>query len=214
MDEVDNIFDNNGRLNNGHNLLVNDDDIIEAKMVINQYFKLVFKQKIDLTWTPRNELEINREETNSLTNRQNSIKKIKRKRICEHLIQLSNDLLQKFGENIDEMCEKLSNSLSSYDHSVTDFTLIGNQSFKSIANELFADGIKWAHILTLFVFTYDFSVYYYRKNLYHLIDEIVDWLISYVITNLLLWIVNHGGWVNRLSLNRSNLFSLKPHFFH
>lgn len=71
----------------------------------------------------------------------------------------------------------------------------GYNIYSCIAEHLFSQGIKWNHILTLFVFSlelaYDYSQS--RQNL-NLIDTVAEWLVNYVHDRLLNWINNHKGW--------------------
>ena len=71
-------------------------------------------------------------------------------------------------------------------------------TFIAIVNELYSDGIKWGRVVALFAFGGALAVHCVDNEMPDLVDSIVDWVSTYVDTNLHSWIVENGGWVREI----------------
>ncbi|XP_023650944.1 bcl-2-like protein 1 [Paramormyrops kingsleyae] len=68
------------------------------------------------------------------------------------------------------------------------------QSFESVMNEVFRDGINWGRIVGLFAFGGALCVECVEKEMGHLVDRIADWMTVYLDSNIQPWIQRQGGW--------------------
>jgi hypothetical protein len=119
----------------------------------------------------------------------------KRKKILRILGLMSNDLLNKNRDFLRSKCETVIERLDQLNSDQLD--ALGYISFCEIADALFSKGIRWNHILVLFVFSVELSFIYSRiKDNLLLIDKVTDWLLQYLSDRLLVWINNNNGWVS------------------
>lgn len=72
------------------------------------------------------------------------------------------------------------------------------QTFRTIVNEIFTDGVNWGRVVALFGFSGKFAVRCLEQSMPQLVNSIVDWLATYVDTNLRQWISTNGGWAGFL----------------
>ncbi|RWS11225.1 apoptosis regulator Bcl-2-like protein [Dinothrombium tinctorium] len=171
-------------------------DPLDTEYIVRDYFHEQLKRKGYL-WSTNRVVTVNCAANGSPNNRNVNLRlnANKRSKICESLCSLSNDLLSSFGPNIVEMCERLSLPSPSSSDSTINWSSIGYQSFKGVANELFCEGIKWGHILTLFVFSSELAFHSgVSKGHPSVVDDIALWLCLYLNDNILQWISDHGGW--------------------
>ncbi len=92
---------------------------------------------------------------------------------------------ERYTEVFQEMCNQLH---------ITPNT--AHPTFTAIVNELFSDGIKWGRVVALFSFGGSLAVQCVEKEMPLLVDQIVDWVASYVDNHLKVWITEHGEWVS------------------
>ncbi|CAL1608669.1 unnamed protein product [Knipowitschia caucasica] len=67
-------------------------------------------------------------------------------------------------------------------------------SFKSVMDEVFKDGVNWGRIVGLFVFGGVLCVECVEKNMSDLVPRIADWMTIYLDENIASWIQSQGGW--------------------
>ncbi|XP_040890817.1 bcl-2-like protein 1 [Toxotes jaculatrix] len=68
------------------------------------------------------------------------------------------------------------------------------QSFKSVMDEVFKDGVNWGRIVGLFCFGGVLCVECVEKNMSELVSRIADWMTMYLDEHLSPWIQSQGGW--------------------
>lgn len=101
---------------------------------------------------------------------------------------LGEEFEQRYTEVFQEMCNQLH---------ITPNT--AHPTFTAIVHELFSDGVKWGRIVALFSFGGCMAVQCVEKEMPILVDQIVEWVTSYVDNHLQSWITEHGGWVSRFT---------------
>ncbi|KAJ0023266.1 hypothetical protein NQD34_003165 [Periophthalmus magnuspinnatus] len=69
-------------------------------------------------------------------------------------------------------------------------------SFKSVMDEVFKDGVNWGRIVGLFVFGGVLSVECVEKDMSILVPRIANWMTIYLDENIATWIQNQGGWAS------------------
>ena len=105
--------------------------------------------------------------------------------MCQQLhITPHNIMLQVFQE----MCQQL--HITPHNAQIT---------FITIVNELFSDGIKWGRVVALLAFSGALSVQCVEKEMPLLVDQVAEWTVSYIDTQLASWIQENGGWVRQHS---------------
>jgi hypothetical protein len=67
-------------------------------------------------------------------------------------------------------------------------------TFTASVRELFAGGINWGRIVALFGFSGCFAVRCFELNRPHIVDNLLEWLTTYVDTQLSGWINTHDNW--------------------
>lgn len=67
-------------------------------------------------------------------------------------------------------------------------------SFKSVMDEVFKDGVNWGRIVGLFAFGGALCVECVEKNMSELVSRIADWMTMYLDEHISPWIQNQGGW--------------------
>ena len=100
---------------------------------------------------------------------------------------LGEEFEHRYTEVFSEMCNQLH---------ITPHT--AHPTFTAIVNELFSDGVRWGRVVALFSFGGSLAVQCIEKEMPPLVDQIVDWVVAYVDTQLQSWIDEHGGWVSLL----------------
>ncbi|KAM8830451.1 bcl-2-like protein 1 [Synchiropus splendidus] len=68
------------------------------------------------------------------------------------------------------------------------------QSFASVMDEVFRDGVNWGRIVGLFVFGGALCVECVEKEMSPLVARIVEWMTVYLDQHIQPWIASQGGW--------------------
>ncbi|KAJ8412316.1 hypothetical protein AAFF_G00145830 [Aldrovandia affinis] len=68
------------------------------------------------------------------------------------------------------------------------------QSFESVMNEVFRDGVNWGRVVGLFAFGGALCVECVEKEMSHLVGRIADWMTVYLDNHIQPWIQGQGGW--------------------
>lgn len=69
-------------------------------------------------------------------------------------------------------------------------------SFKSVMDEVFKDGVNWGRIVGLFSFGGVLCVECVEKDRDELVCRIADWMTTYLDEHINPWIQSQGGWVS------------------
>ena len=69
-------------------------------------------------------------------------------------------------------------------------------TFRAIVRETFSDGINWGRIVALFGFAGRFAVQCCENDMFDMVDNIVDWVASYVDSDLNSWMTENKSWVS------------------
>ncbi|XP_070211972.1 bcl-2-like protein 2 isoform X3 [Littorina saxatilis] len=72
------------------------------------------------------------------------------------------------------------------------------QTFTTIVNEIFKDGVNWGRVVALFGFGGKLAVRCVQQSMPQLVCSIVDWVTTYVDTTLKPWIAENNGWAGFL----------------
>ncbi|XP_074605407.1 apoptosis regulator BAX-like [Brevipalpus obovatus] len=169
----------------------------DVEMIVYNYFKAQLHQK-DLRWIPR-----------KYNDTWNDIVDERLKRVVSTLNELS-DELRSNGASFREMKSKTELVISALERqngSIQDQS--GYNAFACIAEHLFGEGIRWNHVLTLFVFTTELAHdFYLTRDDITTIDTVADWLVNYVTSRLSNWIRSNRGWDGLIDYyNQSNIAS-------
>lgn len=70
------------------------------------------------------------------------------------------------------------------------------QSFKSVFDEVFKDGVNWGRIVGLFAFGGVLCVECVERNMSELVSRVADWMTIYLDEQISPWIQGQGGWVS------------------
>ncbi|XP_035244271.1 bcl-2-like protein 1 [Anguilla anguilla] len=68
------------------------------------------------------------------------------------------------------------------------------QSFESVMNEVFRDGVNWGRVVGLFAFGGALCVECVEKEMNPLVVRIADWMTVYLDNHIQPWIQLQGGW--------------------
>ncbi|KAJ8006255.1 hypothetical protein DPEC_G00126400 [Dallia pectoralis] len=68
------------------------------------------------------------------------------------------------------------------------------QSFESVMDEVFRDGVNWGRIVCLFAFGGALCVECVEKEMSPLVGRIADWMTVYLDNHIQPWIHSQGGW--------------------
>lgn len=68
------------------------------------------------------------------------------------------------------------------------------QSFESVMNEVFRDGVNWGRIVGLFAFGGALCVECVEKEMSPLVSRIANWMTFYLDNHIQPWITEQGGW--------------------
>jgi len=128
-------------------------------------------------WTPVAENGVNNDSNNETINTS------QRTKIVEALKALGRQYVHLYESQLRTMCERLD---------VTPTTAL--DTFRSVSNELFIEGIKWNHIFTFLVFGSEFAHNCVQKGFPNLVNEVSHWITDYVNQHLSQWIGDNGGW--------------------
>ncbi|KAG9333880.1 hypothetical protein JZ751_010031 [Albula glossodonta] len=69
------------------------------------------------------------------------------------------------------------------------------QSFESVMNEVFRDGVNWGRVVGLFAFGGALCVECVEKEMSPLVGRIADWMTVYLDNHIQPWIQLQGGWL-------------------
>jgi hypothetical protein len=67
-------------------------------------------------------------------------------------------------------------------------------TFENIMSELFSDGVKWGRVVALFAFGGCLAVECVHQEMPFLVDQVVELMVRYLETHLVVWIQRNGGW--------------------
>lgn len=70
------------------------------------------------------------------------------------------------------------------------------QSFESVMDEVFRDGVNWGRIVGLFAFGGALCVECVEKEMSPLVGRIAEWMTVYLDNHIQPWIQSQGGWVS------------------
>ena len=111
-----------------------------------------------------------------------------------NLRRVTNELVMKNEALFSSMCDRLN---------LTDATTYA--TFVGIADEMFQTGYNWGRIVALFAFGGTISVYCARRtDLVANVDNLVQWLSTYMEQRLGSWFDSNGGWVSKKPGNLSS----------
>ncbi|XP_041954677.1 bcl-2-like protein 1 [Alosa sapidissima] len=68
------------------------------------------------------------------------------------------------------------------------------QSFESVMDEVFRDGVNWGRVVGLFAFGGALCVECVEKEMSSLVGRIADWMTVYLDEHIQPWIQSQGGW--------------------
>lgn len=68
------------------------------------------------------------------------------------------------------------------------------QSFKSVMDEVFKDGVNWGRVVGLFAFGGVLCVECAEKDMSDLVPRVADWMTTYLDEHISPWIESAGGW--------------------
>lgn len=72
------------------------------------------------------------------------------------------------------------------------------QSFESVMDEVFRDGVNWGRIVGLFAFGGALCVECVEKEMSPLVARIAEWMTVYLDNHIQPWIQEQGGWVGEM----------------
>uniref|UniRef100_A0A8C8J1L4 Bcl-2 Bcl-2 homology region 1-3 domain-containing protein n=1 Tax=Oncorhynchus tshawytscha TaxID=74940 RepID=A0A8C8J1L4_ONCTS len=70
--------------------------------------------------------------------------------------------------------------------------------FFSVAREIFADGINWGRVVSLFHLAYKLIYKALTQNHLEIIKKVISWVLQFIRENVSAWIRQQGGWVSTL----------------
>ena len=86
-------------------------------------------------------------------------------------------------------------------------------TFASIVIEIFCEDINWGRIVALFDFSGQFAARCFQLKKYHLVDNLLEWLTTYIDIHLSSWLNSHNNWVsNRFTRVTKTLFKQKSSY--
>lgn len=68
--------------------------------------------------------------------------------------------------------------------------------FCAIQNEMFSDGVNWGRVVALFAFAGYFAIHCFEHDMPDLVDNVVEWVASYIDNNLREWMESQNYWVS------------------
>ncbi|CAL1535580.1 unnamed protein product [Lymnaea stagnalis] len=96
---------------------------------------------------------------------------------------LGDEFEQRFSTRFDDLVKQLH---------LTDEN--AHDVFSTVVAETFVGGVNWGRIVALFGFSGRFAVHCFESNKPHLVDNVVEWVTTYVETNLRNWMSTHNNW--------------------
>lgn len=155
-----------------------------VEIIVYEFISSRLKEKGFNDWTPSSEIKHN-----------TILSQAQRDRVQASLRRLADELISLSGDQIREMSERFATSIP--------FSTIDYQAFEGAASELFADGIRWSHILTLLVFASELAFSQgVAGGTPSFINNVAAWCTQYISTpTLLSWIDDHGGWVSEVDVD-------------
>jgi len=100
--------------------------------------------------------------------------------------------LQALGDELEPRFAQTCGSILNKLHITPD---TAHQTFKSIVEELFADGQQnWGRVVALFEFGSQFALRCVQLAMPQLVNPIIDWVSDYVDSKLAAWIAQNNGW--------------------
>lgn len=78
------------------------------------------------------------------------------------------------------------------------------QSFESVMDEVFRDGVNWGRIVGLFVFGGALCVECVEKEMSPLVARIAEWMTVYLDNHIQPWIQEQGGWVSLIKISKES----------
>lgn len=161
----------------------------EVNWIISEYLRRELQVQ-GHTWQPKNRIDQSELVLNE-NRRQNLVE-------CLHV--LSQSVQRAYRTQITQLCSKLNSQLD-------DLTRLDYDSFKTLADELFRDEVKWSQVICLLVFGAELILATLNDNpSRQLIENIYLFLCTYLNAHLLCWINEHGAWDGLLAY--SNVHSL------
>lgn len=154
------------------------------EIIVYEFISSRLREKGFNDWTPSSEIRHN-----------TVLSQAQRDRVQASLRVLADELISLSGDQIRDMSERFATSIP--------FSTIDYQAFEGAAAELFADGIRWSHILTLLVFASELAFSQgVTGGTMSFINNVAEWCTQYISSPALLsWIDDHGGWVSRVDDN-------------
>lgn len=80
------------------------------------------------------------------------------------------------------------------------------QSFESVMDEVFRDGVNWGRIVGLFAFGGALCVECVEKEMSPLVARIAEWMTVYLDNHIQPWIQEQGGWVGEMFNHQKKTF--------
>jgi len=80
-------------------------------------------------------------------------------------------------------------------------------TFVAVVHELFMDGVNWGRIVALVSFGGSVAVECVKKEMPLLVDQVLEWITSFIDTQLSQWIAANGGWVRNYDVFILYIFS-------
>ena len=157
----------------------NDTRSPSVEMIVYEFISSRLKEKGFNGWSPSTDIRSN-----------TVLSQVEGDRVQASLRRLTEELVSLSGDQIKEMSDRLATAVP--------FSTIDYTSFEATAAELFADGIRWSHILTLLVFASELAYSHgVTGGSPDFITNVADWCSQYISSPpLLSWINDHGGWVS------------------
>ena len=159
----------------------------ELNLIICEYLKEELQVK-GHSWKPK--LRVDQSE---LVLREN-----RRQNVIEHLVVLSRSARRAYKVQLGRMCSELNDRLD-------DLGSLDYESFKTLADELFRDEIKWSHVICLLVFATELILTELESNpSRQLIENVHFFLFTYLSAHLLVWINEQGAWDGLLAYSNQH----------
>ncbi|CAB1339611.1 unnamed protein product [Coregonus sp. 'balchen'] len=80
------------------------------------------------------------------------------------------------------------------DRQVKDVVNCAQDVFFSVAREIFADGINWGRVVSLFHLAYKLIYKALTQNHLEIIKKVISWVLQFIRENVSAWIRQQGGW--------------------
>ncbi|KAK3103484.1 hypothetical protein FSP39_019575 [Pinctada imbricata] len=103
--------------------------------------------------------------------------------VCQAIRAMGDEFEERFQEQFDCMVNQLH---------ITQNTAY--PTFQRVVEELFSNGTNWGRVVALFGFGGAIAVQCVEKGMPQIVDNIVDWVSTYIDYTLEEWIRSQGGW--------------------